>query len=101
MAYNYLFKNLIHCYCKANYRGQLQRKVPVYICSNYSNYGECTRRAVKEELLLYYVNKYCKKKNIEFEINHYFLADIIENIVVDEEGKTTITYKSGEVQEIQ
>lgn len=100
MAYDYLFKSLIHCYCKANYRGQLQRKVPVYICSNYSNYGKCTRRAIKEEQLLYYVNKYCKEKSIEFEKNHYFFKDIIESITVDEKGKVTIKYKSGEEQVI-
>lgn len=100
MAYNYLFKKLIRCHCGANYIGQLLRKVPVYICSNYSNAGNCTRRSVKEEQLLFYTEKYCKEKGIEFQRNHYFLADIIESIVVDEEGKTTISYKDGVEQRI-
>lgn len=101
MTYNYLFTKLITCFCNSNYRGRLQRNVPVYICQNYSNTGNCTRRAVKEDQLLYYVQKYCKEKgSIEFQRNHYFLADIIKSIIVDEEGGTTITYKDGVVQNI-
>jgi len=33
-------------------------------------------------------------------MNHYFMVDIIESIVVDEEGKTTIRYKDGVEQRI-
>ena len=100
MTYDYLFKKLISCFCNSNYRGRLQRKVPVYICSNYSNTGNCTRRLVKEEQLLYFVEKYCKERDIQFERNHYFLTDIIQSIVVDHEGQTTITYKDGVEQKI-
>ncbi|MBU3110294.1 zinc ribbon domain-containing protein [Clostridium lacusfryxellense] len=100
MNYNYLFSKLIKCYCGANYRGKLERKVPSYICSNYSNYRSCTRRKVKEELLVYHVEKFCKEHDFIFEKNIYFIQDIVEIITVDEEGSTIIKYKNGEEQNI-
>lgn len=100
MSYNYLFSKLIKCYCGANYRGEMERKVPSYICSNYSNYRSCTRRKVKEDLLLYYIEKFCKKHELTFEKNIYFIQEIVESIIIDEEGKPTIKYKNGEEQNI-
>ncbi|GCD13079.1 recombinase zinc beta ribbon domain-containing protein [Clostridium tagluense] len=100
MNYNYLFTKLIKCYCGGNYRGKLERKVPSYICSKYSNYGSCTRRKVKEDLLLYYVERFCREQGITFEKNIYFIHEIVDIITVNEEGKTTIKYKNGEEQKI-
>lgn len=100
MNYNYIFTKLIKCYCGANYRGKLERKVPSYICSNYSNYKSCTRRKVKEDLLLYYVEKFCKEHELQYERNIYFIHEIVDSILVNEEGATTIKYKNGENQKV-
>lgn len=100
MKYNYLFTKLIKCYCGSNYRGKMERKVPSYICSNYSNYGKCTRRKVKEDLLVYYVERFCSQNELKFEKNIYLIHEIVESIVVNEEGVTCIRYKNGMTQNI-
>nr|WP_291547826.1 hypothetical protein [Clostridium sp. HMP27] len=79
----------------------MERKVPAYVCSNYSNYGKCTRRKVKEDMLLYYVEKFCREHSLAFEKNIYFFQEIIDIIIIDEEGVTTIKYKNGEEQKIR
>lgn len=94
MAYNYVFKKLIKCCCGGNYRGKMERSIATYICSNYSNYRTCTRRAVKEDKLLYYVEKYCRENKIEFIKSNYFIEDIIQEIMVDN-NSASIIYKNG------
>jgi hypothetical protein len=96
--YQYLYSKLIKCYCSSSYRGQLHKKVPVYICLNYSTGKGCSRRAVKEEEINTFFRRYCDNHNLRFELSRNYIRELIKEIIVDETGGFTIHYKNNDIQ---
>jgi hypothetical protein len=65
--HNYLFSQLIICtQCNKKFRGKLERKTASYIDATYNNQNinACSRKKIVEEDILYFVRKYCERKNI-------------------------------------
>lgn len=55
----YIFSKKIKCLgCGGNYKGITERGKKKYICSNYTNYRNCTRYVVEEDKLVYLVHKH-------------------------------------------
>lgn len=98
MAKN-LFTSLIKCEnCNYNYRLIKERGVNKYICQGYSTgKTNCSRYVIQEKELLYIVNIFCNRNNIELEHNNKFMKNIIDKIYVDRKNDSIrIVYKNNE-----
>ncbi|MNH66514.1 hypothetical protein D3C73_185460 [compost metagenome] len=55
----YLFSKKIVCLgCNGNYKGITERGKKKYVCSNYTNYRNCTRHIVEEGKLVFLSHKH-------------------------------------------
>lgn len=94
-----LFTSLIKCeYCNYNYRFIKERGVNKYICQGYSTgKSKCNRYVINEKELLYIINIFCNRNNIELECTNDFMNSIINKIYADgENDNIRICYKNGE-----
>lgn len=103
----YLFKGLIKCIdCGKNYRGVMERKIPSYVCSGFTNYGKefCQRFKIKEGDLLDIVKSfyeveiqkgeliYNKNNKLIVAAEYEELAGLVAQIEVSPKNQTYVIY---------
>lgn len=96
-----LFFKLIKCEnCGYNYRYISDRKIKKYICSGYSrqlNNGCKTRYAIKEDELIYMIQIFCNRNDMQIEYTNDFMKSIIDRIYINRESDSIeIIYKNHE-----
>lgn len=98
-----LFTSLIKCEnCGYNYRYQKDRNTPKYLCLGYSTGKGCKiRYAIKEEEILYLIQLFCNRNNLEIEMTNKFMKKIIKQIYINSENQSIrIEFNNGEISEI-
>lgn len=105
----YSFSGKIKCLdCGKNYRGVMERKVPSYVCSGFTNYGKdfCKRFKIKESHLLelaqsfYEIELQNRGSNSEIKLfkisQSNNIIDLIDKVEVSPKNQTyVITYTNG------
>ena len=84
--------------CNSNYRFIKERGVNKYVCSGYSRQiSDCKRYVIKEENLLYIVQIFCNRNNMQLQYTNEFMKNIIDRIYADgENNNIIIAYKNNE-----
>lgn len=87
-----LFSRKIKCaHCGKNFKGKLQRKKRVYVCSQYDNFGKCRREVLSENIL---VELLIRRYGDNFEITKSNIQNIVEEIIVEDKLTFTIKLKN-------
>jgi hypothetical protein len=89
-----IFKGKIICTnCHKKYNYRLDHGIPCYICGGRKNYGIkfCSSKTLVENDLLDIVKRHCEINQKPYED----IADLINKILVDEDGGLTIIYTDG------
>lgn len=89
-----LFSRKIKCaHCGKNFKGKLQRKKRIYVCSQYDNFGKCKREILSETFL---VELLVRRYGDDFEITKDNIQNIVKEVIVEDKLTFTIKLKNDE-----
>jgi len=91
-----LFKSLIKCsLCGSNFVGIIENTNMKYVCGGYKK-NKCQKRIiVKEELILFVIERNAIKSKAQIIKTNDYMKSIINFIQIDENGYFIIHYKDG------